>query len=72
MIARLFDVSTACKSDTELEGIKPLKTDLAKGVKIRKAGFHCFDINKLASLEATLVRNSAHRHTYLLTDGGEV
>ena len=30
------------------------------------------EINKLASLEATLVRNSAHRLTYLLTDGGEV
>ena len=31
-------------------------------------GIEYFIINKLASLEATLVRNSAH----LLTDGGEV
>ena len=29
-------------------------------------------INKLASLEATLVRNSAHPLTHLLTDRGKV
>ena len=32
----------------------------------------CYLFNKLASLEATLVRNSAHPLTYPLTDRGKV